>query len=321
MLIINDIKDSYGCFSKAGRKSIEENILLLRHRKQKLSRKKSSSASYSNLFNSSRDKIKLEIKSKDNDFDIFTIEEPDKEKLDDIAKEIIKKSIQKIEKRNSEKLNNNSNNKKEKEKNKKENEKEKEKINNNSLNLKLQVKYFFHCKNHKKIIKKKKFMVPPCTKYYPKYYAILRRSASTPLWKSLTGRKDTKKDKYDFPFYMKHELIQDNMAGKIFIDFSKQTIRKCFLENNKENNSNDINISKKRALSCRNKSANLINKISFKNKNNKENKNNISNHLSNTNTSNDSYDIYKNFYTKKLLKRKMENKAKKEKEMEESKKK
>ena len=335
MIIINDIRDSYGCFSMAGKKSIEENILLIRHRKKKLLGKKSrSSSSYSNLFNISRDKIKLEIRPKENDFDIFTVEEPDKEKLDDIAKDIVKKSIQKIEKRNSEKLNNNNKKEKEKDKDKekikekvKEKEKEKENSNNNSFNLKFQAKYFFHINTHNKKIKKKTYMVPPCTKYHPKYDAILRRSASTPLWKSVTGRKEQKKDIYDFPFYLKHELIQDNMAGKTFIDFSKQTIRKCFLENNKDNsNNNSINILKKRALSCRNKSANLLNKISFKNrnnkeiKNNKENKNNI-NYLSDTNTSNDSYDIYKNVYTKKLMKKKIEYKAKKEKEMEESKKK
>ena len=283
MIIINDIRDSYGCFSMAGKKSIEENILLIRHRKKKLLGKKSrSSSSYSNLFNISRDKIKLEIRPKENDFDIFTVEEPDKEKLDDIAKDIVKKSIQKIEKRNSEKLNNNNKKEKEKDKDKekikekvKEKEKEKENSNNNSFNLKFQAKYFFHINTHNKKIKKKTYMVPPCTKYHPKYDAILRRSASTPLWKSVTGRKEQKKDIYDFPFYLKHELIQDNMAGKTFIDFSKQTIRKCFLENNKDNsNNNSINILKKRALSCRNKSANLLNKISFKNRNNKEIKNN-----------------------------------------------
>ena len=43
--------------------------------------------------------------------------------------------------------------------------------------------------------KRKEDMVPSCTKYNPKYDALLRRSASSPLWKYVTGRKEHKKEK------------------------------------------------------------------------------------------------------------------------------
>ena len=160
-------------------------------------------------------------------------------------------------------------------------------------------------------------MVPPCTKYNPKYDSILRRSASTPLWKSITGRKEKKRDIYDFPFYLNHELIQDNMAGKIFIDFSKQTLRKCFLENSKENNLNNSITMNKRPNTCRNKIKYNFNKISHKNYTNKSIKSNIND----TNISNDSYDIFKGVYTKQIIKDKKEHRSEKEKKEEKNKKK
>ena len=57
---------------------------------------------YDQICNNSKEKVNLEAQYKNYDFDIFTIEEPDKENLDDIAKEIIKEKIEKIIKRNSE---------------------------------------------------------------------------------------------------------------------------------------------------------------------------------------------------------------------------
>ena len=304
MLIKNDKKYSYGYFSKAGQKSIEENVLLLRHEKKKNSRR-SHSSSTSYLFN--KEKINLEAQYKNYNFDIFTIEEPDKENLDDIAKEIIKEKIEKIIKRKSETKY------KGKEKDKKDID-NKPNINiNKSFNLKS--KYYFHNKHVKKF--KKKFLVPPCTKYNPKYDSILRRSVSTPLWKSVTGRKEKKKDIYDFPFYLDHELIQDNMAGKIFIDFSKQTLRKCFLENSKENNLNNSITMNKRPNTCRNKIKYNFNKILHKNYTNKSIKSNIND----TNISNDSYEIFKGVYTKQIIKDKNEHRSKKEKKEEENKKK
>ena len=88
MLLLNDGQDNYDCFSNIGVKAIKENALLL-HYEQKRFLKKSPS---SNLFDIN-EKIKIENHLKENDFDIFTIDDPDKENLDDIAKDIIKKYI------------------------------------------------------------------------------------------------------------------------------------------------------------------------------------------------------------------------------------
>ena len=302
MLLLNDGQDNYGCFSNTGVKAIKENALLLRYEQKRFLKKSPSSSSVSNLFDIN-EKIKIENHLKENDFDIFTIEDPDKENLDDIAKDIIKKHIKKVKTEKKEK-------------------RDSFNTNNSKINeLKSKSKYFYHNNHVNK--KRKEDMVPSCTKYNPKYDAILRRSASSPLWKYVTGRKEPKKDKYDFPFYLSQDLIQDNMAGKAFIDFSKQTIRKCFLENDKKNNNNSCHINKniikkllstnKRPFTGRNKPIN-INKIkSYSNKKN--------NNLSDTDLSNDSYEIFKNAYKKQLIKSKLENKNRKNKKKEENRKK
>lgn len=272
MLIINDKKGSYGYFSKIGINSLKENVFLLRNEKKKISEKtKSLSAK---LFNNSRDRTNLEAQYRNDDFDIFIREELDKENIEEIGEKVLN-----IIKRDS------------KIKNKK-NTKESNTDMNKIFNLKS--KYFYH-KNHIKKIKKQ-FLVPPCTKYNPKYDSILRKSASIPLWKSVAGRKEKKREICDPQLYLKHELIQDNMAGKTFIDFSKQTERKCFVKNNKENNLNKSmisNISNKRPFTSRNKIPNSFNKL--------YNKNNLNESYS----SNDSYERFKSAYKSKILKKKM----------------
>ena len=96
MLLINDKKDSYGFFSKFGKKTTKENLLLLQYEKKILLKKESKSLSSSNL-NLIQRKYYSKLKgSKKYNSDVFTIEEPDKEKLDDIAKDIIQKKIMKI---------------------------------------------------------------------------------------------------------------------------------------------------------------------------------------------------------------------------------
>ena len=299
MLIINDKKDSYGYFSKLGIKSIKENVLLLRNEKKKVL-EKSKSSSTSNIFNNSKNKKNLESHYKKDGFGIFTVEEQDKENIEEIANEIIKEKVLNIIKRNS----------KNKTRDNKNNTKSSNIFMNKTLNLKS--KNFYHKNKIKK--KRKKLLVPPCTKYNPKYESILPRSASTPLWKSITGRKEKKREVYDSPFYLKHELIQDNMAGKIFIDFSKQPPRKCFFENNKENNLNNSMISNERPNTCRNKILNGFNKLSYQKKNNKNSKNN----LNETNSSNDSYERFKSAYKRKIIKGKNEYKNKKEKKNDEN---
>ena len=94
MLLLNDGQDNYGCFSNTGVKAIKENALLLRYEQKRFLKKSPSSSSVSNLFDIN-EKIKIENHLKENDFDIFTIDDLDKENLDDIAKDIIKKYIKK----------------------------------------------------------------------------------------------------------------------------------------------------------------------------------------------------------------------------------
>ena len=105
-------------------------------------------------------------------------------------------------------------------------------------------------------------MQPSCTKYNPRYDIIFRRSASTPSFKSMLGRKDNIKHD-NSSFYLKHNLIKDTMAGKTFIDFSKQTKRNSIFDNIEEKVMENISkILKKKSLI-------LNNKESFENKKNK----------------------------------------------------
>lgn len=298
MLLINDKKDSYGFFSKFGKKTTKENLLLLQYEKKILLKKESKSLSSSNL-NLIQRKYYSKLKgSKKYNSDVFTIEEPDKEKLDDIAKDIIQKKIQK-----------------------KNNENKNKKINiNKSFIHSLKENPRYHYYNIHSKTKKRKEIIPSCRRYNPKYDAILRRQSSCLLWKTITGRKDSQKN-YNFPFYLNHDLVQDNMAGKSFIDFSKQTIRKCYEDENihkKKINikkkTNESIIKNKRPLSCRNKYNNLINKKpSYDDKNN--------NDISNTNISNDSYELFKHAYTRKLKKKGQKTMNMKKKQNEEKKKK
>ena len=271
---MNDGSNILGFFSKSGKKLMKGNLMLLKYEKHKVFNKSSLTPNLSknnNIFGSN------EI-----DSDIFSIEPPDKEKIDDIAKDILGKKIH----------NHNYNH---------HNDiifKEKP---NKSMTMRNNKKKTYF----KKINYKKNDMVPPCTKYNPNYDFVLKRNASTPLWKSITGRKEKKREIFDFPFYLNHELIEDTMAGKAFIDFSKQTIRKCF--DNTNNDYNNINnnsvIVDKRPISCRNND--YIDKT--KSRNNSDINNS-------TNISDDSYELYKHLYTKELKKKEIREKMKEKRE-------
>ena len=120
MLLTNDKQHLFGYFSHAGIKSSKENKLISFFEKNKFLGKSFHSTN-SNLYTN---KIKNGNHSKKKDFDIFTVEEPDKEKLEDIAQDIIKNNIK----------DKNSNNKK-----------------NNNLyekNINIKSKYYYHI-NHK----------------------------------------------------------------------------------------------------------------------------------------------------------------------------
>ena len=97
------------------------------------------------------------------------------------------------------------------------------------------------------------------------------------------------------------------MAGKSFIDFSKQTDRKSFIENNNiHENNNNLNLKISRSFKNKSKILNKKKKNNI-NKDKNENKND-------TDISNDSFEIFKYKYAKQLIKNKLENNKKKEKE-------
>ena len=142
MIIINDGKNTYGCFSKAGRKNIKKNVLLFRYEQNKIPNKNHSSSTQ-NVCDTKKEK-KIQNPSKENDFDIFTIEDPDKENLDDIAKEIIKSHIKKI---NSNEENSNINNSTIKELNIKSKSKSRYYYHNHHVNKKKKKEIHLHAQN------------------------------------------------------------------------------------------------------------------------------------------------------------------------------
>ena len=206
MLIINDKKGWFGSFSEIGKRAAKMNILISRDPLTIAKAKKKFSNNTSlviSAFESSENKNKPIFKKGEDTFDIFTIDETDKAKLEELAKEGVKpKTIQKNQ------------------------------INNNKKNLfrtkssmdnsrKRYYHYYdLHRKKKNKITKQEN---PPCTKYNPKYNSILKRSVSTPAWATMRGRKDIFNQADQHPFYIEHDNILDTMAGKSFIDMKKQT--------------------------------------------------------------------------------------------------
>ena len=206
MLIINDKKGWFGSFSEIGKRAAKMSILISR---DPLNPEKAKKKFYTNsslvisAFESSENKNKQIFKKGEDTFDIFTIDETDKAKLEELAKDGVKpKTTQKSQTNN----------------NKKNIFRAQSAIDNSRR------RYFHYYDLHKK--KKKKITVyenPPCTKYNPKYTSILKRSASTPAWSTMKGREDIFKQADQHPFYLEHDDILDTMAGKAFIDMKKQT--------------------------------------------------------------------------------------------------
>ena len=202
MLIPNEKKGWYGSYSEIGRRAARMNFLISKdplseETKKKFNTKESLVIS---AFEASENKNQLNYKKGTDDaFDIFTIDETDKLKLEELAKTPVSKAnvVQKN------KMNQNK---------------------NNTINQTNNSKRFYYYHIHKK--KKEKPQVqgnPPCTKYNPKYTSIFRRSASSPPWMTMKGRDNIFEKKVDqHPFYIEHENILDTMAGKTFIDMKKQ---------------------------------------------------------------------------------------------------
>ena len=204
MLIINDKKGWFGSFSEVGKRAAKMNILISRDPLTIAKAKKKFSTNTSlviSAFESSENKNKPLFKKGEDTFDIFSIDETDKAKLEELAKEGVRpKNVQKKQTNNK-----------------------KNKFRSQSTNDNSRKRYFHYYDLHrKKKNKTTKQENPPCTKYNPKYNSILKRSISTPAWSTICGRKEIFNKVDEHPFYIEHDNILDTMAGKSFIDMKKQ---------------------------------------------------------------------------------------------------
>jgi hypothetical protein len=228
MLLINDKKGWFGSFSEIGKRAAKMSILLSR---DPLNPDKAKKKFYTNkslvisAFESSENKNKPLFKKGEDTFDIFTIDEADKAKLEDLAKDGVKPKTaqQNKSKRNIFRV-------------------------QSAIDYQRKRNYHYYDLHRKKKNKITAHENPPCTKYNPKYNSILKRSVSAPAWSTIKGRDDIfkvadhrdqsqipdplspnkkKRKKDQSPSYRKHDNILDTMAGKAFIDMKKQTVREA----------------------------------------------------------------------------------------------
>ena len=306
MKLKNENLKSLYFYSKLARKIGKQNLLLYHWTlKKKFNRPLSVSPALEKIkFFYNIRKLKYDKKEEeedDNENNIFSIEEKEKQRLEEFEDNIEERKDYKRFK----------------------NEEKQENFKQKKMGFESH-KYSFYKKSENK-----NKVQPSCTKYNPKYEAILKKSASSPSWKSMQGRKDnTKID--NFPFYMKQDLIQNNMAGKSFIDFSKQSPRdnnkifgkdamdfinfskisknKSFFNYNEEHNKNNRN---QTPASIRDYKSNKdISKIKRPVSSSKKHSSpdNFSGNIMDTNNSNDSFDLFKHIYTKKIKKKNKTNK-------------
>ena len=202
MLIPNEKKGWYGSYSEIGRRAARLNFLISKEPLSNETKKKfnTNESLVISAFEASENKNKISFKKNVEDaFDIFTVDDTEKLKLEELTKTPISKA----------------------------NFFKKDKVTKNkisTLNQPNNTKKFYYYHIQKK--KKEKPAIqgsPPCTKYNPKYTSIFRRSASSPAWSTMKGRDDIFDNKgFKHPFYLEHKNILDNMAGKTFIDMKKQ---------------------------------------------------------------------------------------------------
>ena len=232
-MLINEQKELYNNLSEAGKRSTKLNIIfahsLLNNQLKEKKKYKNKDCLAISAFESSENKNNLDEDEEKEDIDIFSNE----------SENINLKNVK------SHKLYKNNNLLKNKiEKNKK--------------------KYQYHELHMKNLKKKETINNPSCTKYNPKYESILKGVKSLPLWEKITGRTNPKKEVFEHKFYLQHENIEDTMAGKTFIDMSKQISKrgydthesfreKTYLSNSymNKNLSNLINYNKKYSLTAR----------------------------------------------------------------------
>ena len=254
MLLLNESKDWFENYSKAGKDAIRFNKILKDtklslERKQK--RKKLSNAC-------------LEIS-------VFESQENKKDLIENVLDEsldIFKDSFEENKKIKNEKILN--------------------------QKLELKNKYKYHDRHMNNFKKKENKSNPSCRKYNPKYDSILKVPQSIPSWEKQLGRKPPKIKEICDKFYIEHDNIIDTMAGTAFIDMSKQIEKQSSFENkekdilidnysivNINNNNFEYNINFENDLSYR--PASSVTKDFTKpssrmsNKSNNENNNNIKN--------------------------------------------
>ena len=291
MKLKNEDENFLYFYSKLGRKIGKQNLLLYRWEHKKNHQRPSTvSPALSKIkYLYKINQLKNDKKYADEDNDIFSIEVKDKQKLENMTKDLEDKK----ENKNDEKI--------------------KDKNNKKNISKKMSHKSYF-----KKKEETKDKSQPSCTKYNPKYDIIFRRSASSPSFKTMLGRKSSNKiDETDF--YLKQNLIGDTMAGKTFIDFSKQIRKKSIFDIEGEKSMNKstkhksvIIINKEHYFNNKNQSSLNINKSNSKNTKSKntinQNNNNNNSEILNTNNSNDSFDLFRHIYISKIKKKKNKNK-------------
>ena len=209
--IKNDEKGYFGCFSKAGKRSVEilSNIrmkdALLNPKENRFKNKKA-------MINFLKRNGYHNIHGDDRKVNMIIENELDDSMIEDVDEEIdIFKKAEAIEKRKKKKDN-------------KDNKKNKKK--------EIKIKYFhrlkeelykyhdLHMQNYKT---KKPVLTPDCTKYAPNKEFVMKRILVSPNWKTRKGRSPlfgTDNTKY----YLNHEDPLKNI-GHTFIDMDKQTMR------------------------------------------------------------------------------------------------
>ena len=208
--IKNDEKGYFGCFSKAGKNSVEF-LTNLRMQDSLLNPKKNSFKNKQAMINFLKRNGYHNIYGDDKKENIMMENE-----LDDSVVEKIEEEVDVF--KNIDTKNDNKKNKKD---NRRMNKKKEMKIKYfHRLKEELYKYHDLHMQNYKS---KKPILTPDCTKYAPNKDFVMRRILVSPNWKTRKGRSplfgvDNTK------YYLNHEESLKNI-GHTFIDMDKQTMR------------------------------------------------------------------------------------------------
>ena len=246
--IKNDEKGYFGCFSKAGKNSVEF-LTNLRMQDSLLNPKKNSFKNKQAMINFLKRNGYHNIYGDDKKENIMMENE-----LDDSVVEKIEEEVDVF--KNIDTKNDNKKNKKD----------------NRRMNKKkeMKIKYFhrlkeelykYHDLHMSKNNTKMTLGTPDCAKYAPNKNFVMKRILVSPEWKTRKGRSplfgvDNTK------FYLEHEDPLKNI-GHTFIDMNKQTMRGNLI------NSHDLRIITTKTFKSKNKTKNKIKKKDNNNNNNK----------------------------------------------------